>query len=250
MKSLRFLLVIALIAIVVAMLWNFAPGCRQKATDAYRKYGGWTEDARRADPVRFIEYAEKKLDEDLAAFRAAETQLAGARDTVDTMQEDYKGRLAVADELAPRFRDAYQEAEAGGAYPVEVAGAAYSRDELIEQVGLLLAQKRNYEGTLVDLAETALAAEAKAQQLITQISRTKAVQAMLPAKREIARIDQLTAETQDLLVQVDELLNENKAVIDSPIRTVEELTAAPAETGRVDVDVEAFLRGDPAEAAR
>jgi hypothetical protein len=51
--------------------------------------------------------------------------------------------------------------------------------------------------------------------------------AALTAKREMLRLQSLTAEGQQLLAQVDTLMNENSQVDrDNPVRTVRELMAA------------------------
>jgi phage shock protein A len=151
-----------------------------------------------------------------------------------------------ADELAGKFREAYRRAEVGGGYPVTVSGAEYSRDELLAQVRLTLTEARNYRESVRDYDEAAAAVEEKEQELVTQIADTKAALAQLPARKDIARVNELTASTTELLQQVKDLMDQNEKVLSSsPVRTVEELSA-PAARGPSaggEVDVEAFLEG-------
>jgi hypothetical protein len=61
---------------------------------------------------------------------------------------------------------------------------------------------------------------------------------------DIARVNELTANTAELLGQVKELLDENEEVLSgSPVRTVEELVASAGGEAEDagDVDVQAFL---------
>jgi len=80
MKLQRALVVVIAVIVCGALLWHFAPGCRQRAADVYEKYGGWTDEARREDPVGFIEYAERKLRAHLAGMQQNTRDLAAARE--------------------------------------------------------------------------------------------------------------------------------------------------------------------------
>lgn len=246
MKTTRIIIVVLIAAIIAVFALSFLPGLRHRALDAYKKYGGWTPEARRADPVGFLEYAEKKLEGDLAALEDSRRTLGAASSKLAAERGKTEGLLSTADTLAGKFRTAYRAAKAGGAWPVEVSGANYSEHQLVDQVKLILSQKANYQKIIGELDAAAKAVKAKGEQLVTQVNTTKATLAILPAKKEIARVNKLTADIGELLGQVDDLLGANeKALEASPVRTVEELTAAkptkPA-TG-IDAEVKAFLEG-------
>jgi phage shock protein A len=244
MKTFRFLIGIVILIVLGVLAWRYLPGCRQQAKDVYREYGGWTDAARREDPVGFLEYAEKKLNENLAAFRATQTSLVESKQTVEEGRAHAEEMAAKAGELAGKFREAYRTAEGGGGYPVTVAGAEYMRDELLEQVRLTLSEGRNYREIVADYEEAGAAVDAKEKELVTQIADTKAALAQLPARKDIARVNELTANTAELLGQVKELLDENEEVLSgSPVRTVEELVASAGGEAEDagDVDVQAFL---------
>ncbi len=233
-----------LLIVVGLLIWR-SPGCRQRVSDIYERHGGWTEEARRVDPVGFIEYAERALRADLEALTRTRRDLAAARQAISEELEKNRALLDSAEELAQDFRLAYRAAEAEGSWPTTVRGAHYTRQELIEQVRLILTQREDYSAIIGQLQETSTLAEAKEEQLVSQISLTKAGLATLPSKREIARVNQLTDRTEDLLEQVDDLIGENEQVLSSaPVRTVEELTARPEPASKeAAVDVQAFLEG-------
>jgi len=246
MKLLRTTVIVVLIVIVAALAWRNAPGCRQQARDAYEKYGGWTAEARQADPVGFMEYAEQKLAQDLQVFQDTRRRLNEARQTVAAEIEKTQSLLGSADELAATFRQEYWKAEAASSYPVSVSGTDYDREQLVEQVQVILIQKANYQLLLKQLQAAAGAVEQKEPELVAQINNTRAALATLPSKKEIARVNELTGKTEELLAQVNELIDQNERLLDeSPVRTVEELVAARDEATATEkpaqVDARAFL---------
>ena len=248
MKVSRIVVLIVVIVVGAGLVWRFAPGCRQQAREAFSKYGGWTEKARQADPVGFIDYAEGKLSADLDAFTQVRYDLSEAYKRLSDELDRNRALLAKAEELAGQFREAYKGAEAGGKWPVHVADRDYGRDDLLEQVRLLLMQRDNYKQTIAELQTAAQAAKEKQQQLVVQINNTSAALESLPAKREIARVNQLTASTEELMAQVNDLLEKNTEVLSaSPVRTVEQIVTeqkAPAQPSKdVDAQVKAFLEG-------
>ena len=245
MKTLRLLLVVVVVAVGLLAVWRFMPGCREKVKGFVQEQGGWTEEARRADPVGFVEYAQQQLESDLQKLEDARERLATAREDIGAEEERIQERLTAARDLAEEFRQGYQAAEETATWPVTLQGRDYSREELVEQVRLFLLQRNSYEQTLQDLAEAEEAAADKRQEVVSKITGTQAALASLPAKKEIARVNQLTGRTEELLEQVNELIGENREVLsESPVRTVEELVARreePPAEGEGDVNVTAFL---------
>ena len=246
MKLQRLLVLVVLVVVCVALVWHFAPGCRQQAVDAYKKYGGWTEEARRADPVGFINYAEGKLQGHLADMQQTTRDLAAARERLQQATDRARKSVTAADQMAESFRTAYQQAETDAAYPVTMEGRPYTRAELIEQVRLILQQRADSQQSVGQLEQTAETTGQKATELLTQITRIKAALEMLPAQREIARASKLTGETEKTWSEVNDLIGRNETMLtESPVRTVDELLrdreAGQAKAG--DVDVLAFLEG-------
>jgi hypothetical protein len=246
MKARTFLVVIVAVLVLALLAWKFMPGVREKGRSAYRKYGGWTEEARRDDPIGFIEYADKKLNADLSAMRQTRRDLSMARENIKAELRKTEELLAAATELAESFRAAYTAASGGGGFPVKVSGREYTRDQLIEQVRLILMQRENYASLLVDLKKAEAGASAKQEELVPQIARTEALLATLPAKKEVARANKLTGRTEELLAKVDDVLVRNEEMVSaSPVRTVEELAGAReiAGEGADEAEVMKFLEG-------
>ena len=247
MKLQRVFVVIALAVVCGALLWHFAPGFRHRAVDVYGKYGGWTDEARSADPVGFIDYAEQKLQGHLADMRQTTQDLAAARERLRQATEQTRASLTAADQMAESFRTAYRQAEADSSYPVRMEGRGYERAELIEQVRLILQQRADGRQALGQLEQTAETAGQKETELLAQVTRIKAAMEMLPAQREIARAHELTGETEKTWAEVNDLIGRNETLLTgSPVRTVDELLHdRETESGTAGkVDVLGFLEGD------
>jgi hypothetical protein len=243
MRTGKLLIVLIVLFIGIVFIWRFMPGLRQRAVEVYREHGGWTEKARRSDPVGFIEYAERELREDLASLQETTGRMAEARETLSSELERHRSLLTAADELAGRFRAAYQAAGPDGGYPVRVSGADYGEGDLIEQVRLILRQRESYKDIIADMEAATASLKEKQHEVVAQITATKAALSALPAKMEIARVDELTGRTREIFQQIDELIGRNEVLLsEPPVRTVEELLRREVEEPRgVDVDARAFL---------
>jgi len=247
MGTRRLLVILVILAFCAVAAWYLAPGFRHRAVDVYEKYGGWTEEARNAEPVKFIDYAERKLQGHLTDMEQNVENLASARERLRQAATKTRTSLAAAGEMAESFRTAYRQAEADSSYPVRMEGRDYDRAQLLEQVRLILQQRADGQETLAQLEQTEQKAGQKETDLLAQITRVKAALEMLPAQREIAQASELTGETERTWAEVNDLIGRNeKLLTGSPVRTVDELLhdreAEPAaEAG--EVDVLGFLEG-------
>jgi len=200
-------------------------------THVYQQWAGlcgWTEKARQADPVGFASYAERRLKQDLDVMRKTRRELAAE---VGQLSRKIREQQALGDQsrqLAEEFRTEYQSASTNGGFPIEVRGAAYSEGQAMSQVSMLLSEADGYRQSLDQLTKVRKEAESKIEELVVRINDTEGQLAALSAKRELLRARQLTAEGEQLLAQVDELMTGNTQVIQAnPVRTVHELLDAP-----------------------
>ncbi len=254
MNPLKTVIVIAAIAAAGVAAWQFSPAFRAKARTAFEDYGAWTEEARRDDPVGYIDFATGKLENDLEKFKQAQGTLAQAKTSAQSKLAESESKHAMAVEFSELMRAEYQKAEAGEGYPVEVLQKSYARTDLISQVELVLAERDTYAGVIADYQGVLSQLEETRTSLTTRITTTQAQITQLKAKREVVAIQKLTSETEDLLAKVQDLLGENEETIsslpedDNPVRTVEDLLnavegaageAAPDEPAKS--AVEAFL---------
>ena len=157
MKHMKTWVILGVVIIVAVVAWRTLPGLRTRATGAMGKVGGWSEEARQADPLGFMDYAEKHLNKHMTQLKDARRNMQEALQRIDKESQRNGALLDSAYTLAGDFREAYREAATAG-YPVDVAGGTYSRESLIEQVRLVMMQATNYDKAIKDLERAASAA--------------------------------------------------------------------------------------------
>ena len=226
-----------------------SPAMRTYVYQQWAGLCGWTEEARQADPVGFASYAERRLKHDLQVMEKTRTELAAE---VGQLSRKIREQQALGDQarhLAEEFRTEYQLASTNGGFPIEVRSAAYTEGQAKSQVSMLLAEADGYTQSLDQLTKVRKEAESKIEELVVRINGTETQLAALSTKRELLRARQLTAEGEQLLAQVDELMTGNTQVIQgNPVRSVRELLDAPVAKPQKTASqqrVEEFLAAKP-----
>ena len=247
------LLPILIVGTVLAVVFrDRIPGLVSRAGDVAESVVGWTDQARKDDPVGYIEYAEGELTTNLDRFREARGKLDMAGELAAQKLEEYGGLHLASIELSEIVRETFQAAEgdtSGAGFPVMLQGKEYGREQLITQAQKILHERDLYadatsrfEGIIVDL-------EFEADNLETRIHTTEARLQELKVKKDIVAIQQITAEVDDLFAKIDELLGENRDAIEDindPVRSVEELLQAAGSADQdadPTSDVMLFLEG-------
>lgn len=234
---------------VIGAALAVSPAMRARVNSHWAQIGGWTEEAREADPIGFATHAEEKLQQDLETMAKTRKDLAAE---IGQLAQKLREQRALRDQahgLAEAFRSEYQLASTNGGFPIEVRGAAYTRRDAESQVSMLLAEADGYDDSVRKLTEMKEQAEGQMEALAVRVNATESQLAALATKRELLRAKQLTDEGQQLLAQVDDLLNGNAEAIEgNPVRTVRELLEAPS--GKVEQSasrkrVEKFLAAKP-----
>ncbi len=224
----KYLLITVAVVLLSWLAWTQLPGLRTKVSGTVDEYGGWTEEARRDDPVGFLTYAEQKLGSDIESFRKSREALAATKANAEAELQRNAGLLTVAEELATQFREQFKLAESAGAWPIQVAGASYEREALIEQVTSILVERDTYARVIDTYTDVVTSAEAQRKELRSRIQSSEATLVELRAQKELVRVNKLTADADALLAQVDTLINGNSetlVALDEP-RSVEALLAA------------------------
>lgn len=223
------LIIVAVVAIVGVLAWQNLPGLRNKITKAANEYGGWTEEARRDDPVGFIQHAQKELQADIVQFEEARDSLDQNKLDAEKQLEAFRDEEQAATELASTMRELYKGAEENNAWPVTYLGEEYSREKLIEQVDDLLAAEKNARERQADYQKVIDKVELTRVELRTRINDSNVALDKLKAQEAMVKVDKLSKETDELLAQVNELVEGNTRVAEDPVRSVDELLQAAAD---------------------
>ncbi len=216
-----------LVAVTGSLAWTNCPPLRTWALTMWKSRTAWSEEDRRADPVGFITYAERKTQDDLAVMEKTRRELASKVGELAKASREKTALAAQAKTMAEEFRAEYQHALVNDSFPIEVRGKAYTEAEVKRQVSLLLAEAEGCSESLADIENMQAEAERKMEDLAVRIGQSESQLATLATKRELFKVQELTTEGETLLAQVDELMTGNsQAIADTPVRTVRELADA------------------------
>lgn len=216
----------------LAGLYRASPAMRATVETQSREWLGWTEEARRADPVGFTNYVERKLKSDAASFQKCRRELTHGSDQLSGKLREQEAYRDQARKFAEEFRLAFQAARHSGSFPTTVRNAAYSDEQMVAQVSLLLAEADGFDGTVRRLNQIRQQAATRLQEVVVRLNATEAQLAAIDAQRGLLRSRELTTEGETLIAQVDELLDVNHTVLrNNPVRPLAELLSDSSPVG-------------------
>lgn len=248
----------ALVTLVVlvglgAVAWYAFPALRGKAKEYYKSHLEWTEEARRADPEGYMEFAIARLKEDTEKLDNAAKALRQQSAKLQKVHLEHRSKLESSTQLAEGFKAKYQEAKAvANGFPVVVADKPYTEQQLLSQVKLVLSETKNFESIIAQCDKALATQETKYNELVNRVSESKAKLTHLEAQKTILTANKITKDTETMLANVNELIAQNEAELsgegESPVRTVDEIlkgSSSSGDTGTavMDKEVEAFLKG-------
>jgi DNA repair exonuclease SbcCD ATPase subunit len=234
--------IIIAVVVIGAAAYFLLPGFKSKVDSTYDKHFGWTPEARKKDPVGFIDHSIQKLGENIAKFEEARTGLRVQQGKLEDLKKSNSEKIAFAEKLLAQLKNAYKDATGGKGWPITVGGKSYSEDDLKTQVSMSLAEKTGYEKIVAQTETGMTVAEKRMRELVTRISESKSKRSLLEAQRALVEVNKLSADTEKLLADVNDVLVENEAALESSgPQTIEELMKAEGSAAVVNPDTEKFL---------
>lgn len=238
---------IVLIVVGLFVIREFAPGLWTKVESVYRDTAGWTEEARRADPVGYLEHARGEMQQNLARIgsiiRDLEAKALRLRQELTRLRSEH-GQYQ---ELLNRARTVYQEAEAGAReYPVDFAGAQYSREDFIRQTSIILSESKLAERRIQDMKSADEGISRAIRDMYEKRAKLRGGLDDIGTTIVIAEANAASREVQDTLDTVATVASDIDSYLnaydsgDIPIRSADEIIEREGR-GDIDADVEAFL---------
>lgn len=202
------------------------PSVRTFVSEQIHAWRGWTEASREADPVGFANYVEGRLEKDLKALERTRRELQAQVADIGRAAHEQQAMTEHAEKLTDEFRRAYRVAKKRGTFPVTVREAAYTEEQVVRQVSLLLAQANGNRQGMTKLNDLRKQTEQRLEDLTVRIDDTQRQQAAIAAQRSLLMARVLSDEGTRLMAQLDALLDTNRRVVhDNPVRSVQELLA-------------------------
>ncbi|MFO0905750.1 MAG: hypothetical protein U0939_22270 [Pirellulales bacterium] len=211
---------------LLAGAYRVSPAVRTTVAMQGRDWFGWTEEARRADPAGFTRHVEQKLKAEAALLKKCRFELVGNADQLSGKVREQLVLRDQAQKLTEEFRQRFQEARQQSAFPIVVRNAAYTEEQAVAQVSLLLAEAEGFEKSLQRLQRIQDESNQRVREIVVRLNATETQLAAIGTQRELLESRELTAVGEELIAQVDALFNVNERVLrDNPVRSVAELMA-------------------------
>jgi len=207
--------------------YALSPAVRGVVQTQGREWLGWTEDARRADPVGFTTHVERKLRAESSLLQKSRQELAQNTQQLSGKIKEQGALRERARKMADEFRAAYQAARTSGSFPVMIRNGSYSEEQVVAQVSMLLAEASGLERSLARLQQIQDQANKRLQEIVVRQTATDSQIAAIGAQRELLRARELSSVGEELIAQVDELFDMNRRVLtENPVRSLAELLAS------------------------
>ena len=241
---------IVLVLILGGVAWFASPAFRGTVQKQYRERAGWTEEARKEDPVGYINFAMEELKKDVEKLKGVQNDFSRVRSKLDETLRDKQGKVQRASLILEAAKAKYNTAKEKNDFPVVVEDRKYSEQELVSQIKLWLAEKKGDDQVIAQVENALKQQEDKRNQLAVRISDSQFKVSQLESQKVILQADKLNASGQEILKNVNDVLADNDIKIkeaESPIRTIDEIAKAAdknanAKTAVMDKDVEDFLK--------
>ena len=241
---------IAGVVVLLLVIQKFAPGLWTEARTAYSDNLGWNENARKANPVGFLQYSktdlQKSYDEISGIIKDLEIQnnrLKKEREKLNSDQGKYE-------EVLNRAKDIYSQAKLSpeNSYPVKFMGAEYKQEEFMAQVKII---KNRNDSAIKQMVSMQQAYDQVTSSLTNMYEKRAKIQGAIEeidTTIVIAKANTASADIQDSMSQIADINEEMNIYLGEynpesiPIRGAEELINQEATT-EPDQDLIEFLEG-------
>lgn len=244
-----FIGLVIVLAVIGVAAYYLSPAFRTKADEMIHDKMGWDERSRKARPAEYIAWATKKLKADIDKLQDAANSFSRNKTKLSEKLGELKNKDNQADLLLTRFKTKYNEAKAKNtpdAFPVVVGDRSYTEKDLLDQVKLLLTERKGLTPLVAEFEKQLKLQDEKANALIARITESKAKIPLLEAQRTLLETSQITTESEQVLAQVNEVVMTNDSELNkSPVRSIDDLLKDEAKSQTVtsvDKDVEDFLK--------
>ena len=150
----RFVTLIIVVVIGLFLIRHYSPGLWGQGEEFYVKHVGWTEEARRQDPVGYLNFARSTLSENVVKMNGIIRDIEQRVSVLEKEKTNLTGEQKQYEQLLKQAKGLYQEGERGKQkYPVRFVGASYTKDELVSQTRIIFNRNEQAKIRLVQLAE-------------------------------------------------------------------------------------------------
>jgi chromosome segregation ATPase len=239
---------IVLIVIVLVGIYTFAPKLWTDGEALLRDYTTWTDEAKRKDPVGYLNYARRRLEANLQKMEEIKEKLEQRLRRLQGEKKKTTQNEGQYQTLLYSGRTIYRQAEQTSRYPVTFVGANYRKDELEAQLRILFQRHARAKQQIADMERAYNDAikwlgemyekRAQAKNELTSLKTTIVIAEAYEAATEVERtIRHIGEVTEDFDAYIGDLESTKL-----PLRDPDELLRREYR-GASEAEFQKFLRG-------
>lgn len=242
---------IVAIAILLIVIKTQAPGLWTSGQQAIAEHTGWTEEAKKADPVGFLKYSKKSLQEQLNKIGDIIKDLEIQHSRLGRESKKTASEQGKYEEVLNRGRELYNHAKADpdSGYPVDFMGAKYNKQEFLAQLKII---KDRNDASKKQLGLMKKSLETISKSLTGMYAKRARIQGALEeidTNIVIAQANKTSSELQNTISDISAVNEEMNIYLGQyesgvmPIRGAEELIDRNQQN-ETDTDLINFLEGE------
>ncbi|MEZ6194687.1 MAG: hypothetical protein R3F20_03005 [Planctomycetota bacterium] len=236
------LVIVILFALVAVVSWVARERFAHEVEKGIDRLESWNAAAIAEDPVRYLDYVERKTGETRATLAASRARLATERGRLEARRKEAERKITAGEAALDELREVYRAAEAGG-YPATWRETPRDRDFLRRQLVALDRELRS-ERTMREAVTGALAGLEDAVSRLEDLDdRCERQLATLPTEREVARLGRLDAKATERFTAMQGVLREGASAAPGELVGLEDLVAPSAPVADEDARIREILEG-------
>jgi chromosome segregation ATPase len=223
--------------VVAAGVYFFAPGLWTEAEKKYRETAGWTEEAKRSQPIRYLTHT---LDQTKTEFNKIDGYIGEHQVNIRKLSKDRDQSQTKADAatgLLAEMKEIYKAAKIGEkSWPVDFRGAAYNEQQFNTQLETLWNEKKTYSNVASKLTGQVDKLSKKLGDIRKAKAEYNAKISSMEADLAIARANVGSSDIDDIISKADDVMafvDATSADFGTPMRTIDELMKENDSSGTV-----------------
>lgn len=238
--------IVAVLAVVGVGAYLLSSPFRTKTNEAYRQFSEWTPENIAKDPVNYLNFAEAQAKQALEKLKASEIAIAQKKATLEGMKADAQAKIDAGGKALDELKALYKQAAAEGSWPAPWRGEDRDEAWMKKQIVALHKDVQAKQQVLKTVTHGLGQLEAQQGKILEQRSTTQQQLAEIATNREMLKVQQITDDLKNQLVEMKGALQATVATVGSTspdeILTTDALVATQPAT--VDDDEFAQILGE------
>ena len=194
------------VLVIFGVVYCQSPSFRAMFDSKVGELKEWTPEARRNDPVGYIDYSLNRLQKNIDKFDVMKGELETSKRGLEKLVVKNENLRDMGEKRLGEFKAAYKAATASGSWPVEIVGQKYKEAELKSQVAMILGQRDAANASLEQLKPAVLNIANRINDVVARSSDSRAKLGILQSQRETVKALKLTKEFEQTLQNVQDIL--------------------------------------------